>query len=399
MSRRPRVLVLNHFAAPPGQPGGTRHVELFSRVEGWQYLIVASDRNLLTSDQVASEPGFLTVPVARYNSNGWRRVLNWASYAWRSTIVGLRQPGVDVVYASSPHLLTGLAGLIIATVKRVPMVLEVRDLWPRVLVEMGQLSPTSWTLRALTGLEEMLYRRARIIVVMAEGTRADLTSRGVPESKTVYIPNAADPEDFTASGPRQALRKKYGFDKFTAVYAGAHGPANGLHLLLDAAAELRDLPIEIVLVGGGVSKSELMSDALNRHLSNVRFIDPIAKDEIPDLLAAADVGLHVLADVELFRSAVSPNKVFDYMASGLPVLTNVPGAVSELVSGAGCGLSVIPTGLASGIRQLFEVASIDSLDIQALGDHGRKWMAAHQSRSAMALRLKTVLSQVAKEQL
>lgn len=382
MARSRRVLVLNHFAAPRGEAGGTRHVELFSRLEGWDHLIIASNLNPQTGRRVGDSDGFVTVPVIGYSSNGISRILNWVSYAVTATLCGLRVGRVDVVYGSSPHLLAALAAWVLSVLKRAPFVLEVRDLWPKVLVDMNHMSESSPIYRALTVLEEFLYARARTIVIMAEGSRTELVARGVDEDKIVYIPNGADPEDFVPSAPRDELRARYGFDRLTAVYAGAHGPANGLDLLLDGAAKTAD--VDVVLVGGGVLKDSLRADAERRGLTNVRFMDPIAKDEIPDLLAAADIGVHVLADVELFRSAVSPNKVFDYMAAGLPTLTNCPGLVSDLVAEAGAGVPVPPTGLGQGLRQM---ADLSDAERAALGASATAWISAHQSRSAMAGRL------------
>lgn len=385
--RRPRVLVLNHFAAPRGEAGGTRHVELFSRLEGWEHLIIASDLNPQTGRRVGDSEGFVTIPVVGYSSNGLSRILNWVSYAVQATLRGLRVGRVDVVYGSSPHLLAALAAWVLAVVKRAPFVLEVRDLWPKVLVDMNHMSPTSSVYRALTLLEEFLYARARTIVVMAEGSRTELVARGIPADKIVYIPNGADPDDFVPSAPRETLREKYGFTRTTAVYAGAHGPANGLDLLLDGAAEVPE--VDVVLVGGGVLKDDLRQDAEQRGLTNVRFLDPVPKTEIPDLLAAADIGLHVLADIELFRSAVSPNKVFDYMAAGLPTLTNCPGLVADLVDGAGAGVAVPPREIATGLIRL---GALTSTELSGLGDSGRRWIAEHQSRRAMAGRLDETLA-------
>lgn len=385
--RNRRVLVLNHFAAPRGEAGGTRHVELFSRLEGWEHLIIASNLNPQTGRKVGDSDGFVTVPVVGYSSNGISRILNWVSYAVSATLRGLRVGRVDVVYGSSPHLLAALAAWVLAVLKRAPFVLEVRDLWPKVLVDMNHLSETSPVYRVLTALEEFLYARAKKIVVMAEGSRTELVARGVEEAKIVYIPNGADPEDFEPSAPRDELRARYGFDKVTAVYAGAHGPANGLDLLLDGAESVPE--VDVVLVGGGVLKEKLRQDAERRGLANVRFMDPIPKDEIPDLLAAADIGLHVLADVELFRSAVSPNKVFDYMAAGLPTLTNCPGLVSDLIRTANAGTSVKPNDIGQGLLAL---ATTDPLERKELGVSGRSWIAANQSRQAMAARLGDAIS-------
>jgi glycosyltransferase involved in cell wall biosynthesis len=392
MSEQRRVLVLNHFAVPRDQAGGTRHVELFSRLPDWQYTIIASRLNLSTGRRQATEEGFTFVPVIPYRSNGISRVVNWISYAVMATIAGFQAPRPDVVYASSPHLLAALAGWVIARTRRARFILEVRDLWPRVLVDMGRLSESSALYRALHALELFLYKRADRVVVMAPGCRTALQSLGVPESKISYIPNGADPEDFVASIDTSTLRARYGFTRLTGIYTGAHGPANGLDLLLDAAECVADLPVDIILVGDGLNKAELIRDASRRQLTNVRFMDPVPKTEIPDLLAAADFGLHVLADVELFRSSVSPNKIFDYMAAGLYVLTNCTGIVGDLVTKSGAGMVVGPLQLELGLKAVCMTAPAARAEC---GDRGREWIEREQSRTAMASRLEALLRAVA----
>lgn len=360
-------------------------MELFGHLRTWDHLIVASDRNLLTGKRVSGHAGFHPVSVNDHSSNGWRRVFSWLTYAVKATAFGLRQAGVDAVYGSSPHLLAPLAGLIIAKIKGIPFVLEVRDLWPQVLVDMGQLSEGSGLHRLLTSLENLLYRRAALIVVLATGARDELVSRGIPSSQIVYLPNGADPEDFRPSAPREQLRETYGFTRFTAVYAGAHGPANGLELLLEAASSAADLPIDIVLVGGGVSKDRLVQLSRELDLKNVRFMDPIPKTEMPDILSAADLGLHILADVKLFQSSVSPNKLFDYMAAGLPVLTNSPGVVADIVESSRCGIACSPNELVTGLRLAL------LLDAGQCARAGQGWIRDNHSRKIMATRLELAL--------
>jgi glycosyltransferase involved in cell wall biosynthesis len=389
-----RVLVLNHFAVPLGEPGGTRHTELFSGLPGWDYLIVAARTNPSTRKAQQNRPGFRFVPVTPYSANGIARIGNWVSYAIGATAYALlsfrRRP--DVVYASSPHLLAGLAGAIIAAVLRRPLVLEVRDMWPKVLVDMGQLTESSPIFKVLSRIESSLYRRADRIVVLAAGVRRSLIEVGVAAQKIELIPNAADPESFETDLSRERARKRYGFGKPTFVYTGAHGPANGLDLLLDAAAGVGD-GADVVLVGDGVSRPALIERARGMGLANVRFLDPIPKTEIPDLLRAADVGVHCLADVPLFHYGVSPNKVFDYMAAGKPVLTNTPGDVAALIEGAKAGVAVQPGNLADGIRQMLSAGAAQRA---VWGANGKAFIACEQSRQAMAGRLCTLLNSVAK---
>ena len=395
MTRR-RVLVFNHFAVPPDEPGGTRHTELFSRLPDWDHLIVAARTNPSTRKAQPDRPGFRFVPVTPYGGNGLARIANWASYAvtatGRTLVSGGKCP--NLVYASSPHLLAGLAGAVVAGVYRVPFVLEIRDMWPKVLVDMGQLAATSPIYRLLAGLESWLYRRADRIVVLAEGVATSLVETGVPAEKVTVIPNAADPSYFETDLTREQARAAYGFEKLTFVYTGAHGPANGLDLLLEAASTLGDEDtedVEIVLVGDGVSRPSLIEQARTLGLTNVRFLDSIAKREIPALLQAADVGIHCLADVPLFHYGVSPNKVFDYMAAGKPVLTNTPGVVAALVETAVAGLAVSPRLLADGISQM---AKAGEEQRSRWGSNGSRFMSENQSRAAMSVRLGDLLDEL-----
>ena len=391
-----RVLVLNHFAAPRGAPGGTRHVELFGRLRGWDARILTANRNLLDRRKVVADGTVRPVWVAPHSGNGPTRVLSWLSYAVTSVVAGLRWGGADVVYASSPHLLAGAAGWCLSRLWRVPLVLEVRDLWPQVLVDMGTLGEGSLVHRVLRGLESFLYGRAQVVVVMAEGPRRTLEARGVPADRLVLIPNGADPEDFRPPRDRAALRAERGLEGVVVAYTGAHGPANGLDLALDAAGELARVrpEVRLLLVGDGVEKAALQRRAADEGLSNVTFVDAIPKEEVPALLGAVDIGLHVLADVPLFRYGVSPNKLFDYMAAGLPVLTNTPGEVADVVRTAGAGLAVEPGGIAAGIRAMADAGPAQR---RAWGEAGRCYVGASRSRTMLAGELQRVLDGLSPE--
>lgn len=394
LGRVERVLVLNHFAVPPGEPGGTRHIEMFSRIPDLQFMIVAANVNPTTRrSRGTKHPDFRFVPVPSHETNGVKRVLGWLIYAGGAFVVSaFRRPLPDVVYASSPHLLAGATGLALSKLWRRPLVLELRDLWPQILVDMGALSPSGPMYRVLAALETLLYKYAKIIVVMAEGSRTYLVERGVHPSKVEFIPNAADPADWVTGESRDACRRRYGFTRRTIVYTGAHGPANGLEQILSAAPFVVD-SLDIVLVGDGVSKSHLMAEAQRRRLTNVKFMDPVPKSEMPHLLKAADGGLHCLADVALFRYGVSPNKLFDYMAAGLPVVTNCPGEVTEWVTQAGAGLTCAPNDLSEALQTF---AQADDATLAAWGDSGRRHMEAGRTRTQMATRLEQALQRAAK---
>ncbi len=388
-----RVSVLAYSTVSRGSSGGTRHVDLFSRLDGWKARIFISDVNLHTRVRVKIDDGLIrTIPVLPYRNNGVARALNWLSYAFVGFLFGLRER-VSVVYASSPHLFTGLAGWSLARCKRVPFVFEVRDLWPQVLADMGAMSERAILFRILRRIEHFLYRHATAVVILAEGSRQVVIAGGGDADRIVFIPNGADPEDFEPTEDRATLRARYGLSGRVFLYAGAHGPANGLSFLLDAAAELRDEypDVNFILVGDGSHKKALMAEAHERGLDNIRFHDPVPKSEIRDLLAAADVGLHVLADVAVFRHGVSPNKVFDYLAAGKPVLSNCPGEVATIIEDAQAGVAVAPDALASGIRHMLDTSLAE---LHAWGKSGREFMATTWSSRERARRLSQLLEEV-----
>ncbi len=395
-----RVLVFNHFAVPRSASGGTRHVELFGRLTSWDAQIVAASRSLQGGQRLETDELLLTVPTVPFSGNGATRVINWISYAVAAAGRGLLGPKPTVVWGSSPHLLAAAAAAVVARIRGAKLVVEVRDLWPQILVEWGTLTERDVTFRLLKRLELWLYRRADRIVVLAEGSVDALAADGVDRDKVVFLPNGAEPTDFVVGQDRDSLRSELGFDRFTVLYAGAMGPANGLDFVLDAAAELGRVSdpstgsnIEIVLLGDGPDRERLASRAADEGLTAVRFVDPVSKDEIPRFLKAADLGLHCLADVELFRHGVSPNKVYDYMAAGLPVLTNTPGVVGDMVTGAGAGDVVEPNDLGTGIRRFVDVALEER---QAMGRAGINFMVDHRSRSLMAEQLEALLVDVSK---
>ena len=390
MSRR--VLVLSHFAVQQGGPGNTRHVEMFDRLPGaWDYTIVAADRKNLTRHTRTDGSGKMrTVPTPPFNGNGASRVFNWVSYTVGAFGVGVTRRDIDVVYGSTPHLLTGLAAWMIARIRRVPFVLEVRDLWPRVFVDMGRLSPSSVTYWALRSLERFLYRHADEIVVLAKGSEQAVRTV-VPEASISFIPNGSDPAMWETDEDRDDLRAAFGFEGSIAVYAGAHGPANGLNAILEAAEDLEDTDVTFVLVGGGIDKMRLVNRARTRGLDNVRFLDPVPKQELARLFAAADVGLHVLADVPVFRYGVSPNKLFDYMAAGLPLITNCPGEVGELVTEVQAGVTCEPNGLAEAVKSMIVA---DDAQRRQWGRNGKAFIVRERSRDVLSADLLVVLERV-----
>jgi glycosyltransferase involved in cell wall biosynthesis len=326
------------------------------------------------------------------------RLAFYVSYMLNSTLVGLlraRGP-FDVVFATSPPLFVGGAGVALHWLKRVPLVFEVRDLWPELAVALGEISSPraiAWAHR----LADLCYDRASRIVVVTEGDRQQLLARGCPEEKLALIPNGANTALFHYQ-PEEAARFRLAHglgDAFVVVYAGTHGIAQGLETLLEAAAILRDsADIRFVLVGEGPVKAGLQALRAGLGLDNVLMLPEQPRSTIPAVLSAADAASVPLRKVALFHGT-RPSKMFDAWACELPVLLSVDGEARRTLEAAQGGLYVPPEdpqALADAIRNL--AARPDRG--RALGRNGRRYTEQHHSRQAQAQLLAQLLREAAR---
>ena len=395
MDRAPRLLWVNHFAMAPDMGGGTRHFEMGRELakRGWNVTIAASDFHLhaRTYMRRASETdhsermetldgvSFVWLWTAPYEKNDSRRAWNWLSFGRSLERWATRAERPDIVMGSTPHLFAALSAWRTARRYRVPFVLEVRDLWPESLgVGSGRRGLGYWGLWLLA---RFLYRVASRIVVLARGVQHHLEGLGVPAERIVYVPNGAD----VAAFAEEATQRN---GSMRIVYAGAHGPANGLDVVVNAAALLRDEPrVRFVLVGDGPSKAALIVKARAAGLTNLEFLEPVAKAQIPDVLASCDVGLMVLKDVPLFAFGVSPNKLFDYWAAALPVICNVPGEVAEWVREASGGVQAADATASALVQAIHGLLAMPPERRGALGRAGREWVRREHDRALLAARL------------
>ena len=401
-----QIFWVNQFAVPPDQPGGTRHFDFANELQrkGHEVRIIASDLNLSTRtysrrarprdlrpiSETIRGVKFTWLTAGSYNGNNWRRVASWVVFGLATfqhlVRVKLRKPTVFV--GSSPHLMAALGTWAAARIRRVPFVFEVRDLWPESYTEVSGRTRGP-EIAVMRWVADLLYRQASWIIVLAEPNADRVVARGVPADRVVCIPNGVDLDGFATEEPGCDLSKPR---SFTFVYAGAHGPANGLETVVRAAHILQergDPHIQVVLLGDGASKSGLIELARDLRLENVRFVDPVAKAEIAATLRTADAGLMVLAPVDLFTYGVSPNKLFDYMGAGLPVLTNVAGLVSDIVGEAGVGTTVDPgdpLALAEGMAAMAADPPADA------AVRGEAFIREHYNRQTLAGQVEELLS-------
>ncbi|KXZ62756.1 glycosyltransferase family 4 protein [Acinetobacter venetianus] len=271
-----------------------------------------------------------------------KRILIFLSFAFKSIKVALTEQ-YDVVFATTTPLTAGIPGIFAKWFRRKPFVFEVRDLWPELPKAMGVIK-NPIILWMMSVLEWTSYHSADRLVGLSPGIVDGIIKRGIAPEKVASIPNGCDLDIFASQ--HQAWRPE-GVQPtdLMAIFTGTHGLANGLNAVLDAAVELKKrqrTDIKLVLVGDGMQKKALLERAAELQLDNVIFHDPVNKAKLAGLMASADIGLQILANVPAFYYGTSPNKFFDYISAGLPVLNNYPGWLAELITKVQCGFAVPP---------------------------------------------------------
>ncbi len=398
----PHILFVTLYYPPEKAAPAVRISETAARLvaQGYEVTILTTAPNYPTGivppeyrGRIVAEEWCQGVHVVRVwsytcpNKGFLRRILAQLSFGCLAPLLGWSKMGrPDVVIVESPPLFNAIGGRILSRYKKCPFIFLVSDLWPASAVQLGMLRN-----RALIQLAEWLewstYQRASLIWAVTEGIRTKIISRGLSPKKVFLLTNGVDTEKFRPL-PRAQARRDFGWsDKFTALYAGTHGLAHGLTTLLDAAERLRvRSDIQIVFAGDGATKKDLIAEAQRRHLTNVHFLEPLAHDRVPQLLAAADVCLIPLKKLPLFEGAL-PSKMYEAMASARPIVLSVAGEASRLAErDAGAAIAVEPENadeLASAILHLYEHPEYAEL----LMRRGRAFVEKHFDRNHLVTRL------------
>lgn len=405
------ILLIHQAFAAVDEPGGTRHHEFarYLAARGYRVTVITSPVSYLTGNLSETIPfqekdaekqeGIEILRAPAYialHKSFFHRLLAFLSFMASSFFIGLRVKNVNLVWGTSPPIFQGVTAWLLARCKRVPFLFEVRDLWPAFAIAVGVLH--NRTLISLSlWLERFLYRRADLVMVNSPGYVAHVTQRGA--RRVELLPNGADPGMFNPLDDGTDFRSANHLeDKYIVLYAGAHGLSNDLGVVLDAAGILQGQPasadVAITLLGDGKEKPNLQKRAASMGLNNVRFLPPVPKTEMVGALAGADACLAILKPVGEFKTTY-PNKVFDYMAAGRPVVLAIDGVIRELVEAAGCGIYAEPGNpgaLAEAIRSLAR----DKDKARAMGLRGRVYLEEHFDRSALVLKLVDILNGLVK---
>jgi glycosyltransferase involved in cell wall biosynthesis len=317
------------------------------------------------------------------NRSPSQRILNYTSFFLSAVARGLWLRRPDVIIGTSPQLLAGFAGWVLARRFRRPFVFEVRDLWPESLPASGIGRPGSALYRVLAGLARFLYRRANLVVPVTQAF-CPLIEAAAPGVRQAVIENGVDAALFHPLDSRGAKRA-LGLDgQFVVSYIGTIGFAHGLDVVLSAAAMLRRTAPNLVFlfVGEGAERESLQIKSQELGLHNVRFVGQRLRSEIPRYIAASDACLVLLRNAELFRT-VLPSKMLEFMACSRPVIAGVAGYAASLIQDSGGGICVTPEdqrALVDAIRRLYEEPVLGA----KLGGNGHRFVLERFTREEKA---------------
>jgi glycosyltransferase involved in cell wall biosynthesis len=321
-----------------------------------------------------------------------RKTLGHLSFMASAVLLGARASGpAEVVVVSSPTFFSIGAGWLLARLKRARLVVEVRDLWPAIFTELGVLTAKP-VIRALEWLELAAYRAADEVVVVSDGFRANLIGRGVPAVKVHTIRNGADLTAFSPGRPAEAsvrARLGAGPGQCLVLYAGTHGISQGLATVADAAALLAADPrVQVALAGDGADKVRLERRIAELGLHNVTLLPGVPHEQVPALLAAADICLVCLRDIPLFAAFI-PSKMFEYLAAGKPVVGAVTGEAGAILREAGARV-VAPQDSAALAAAIGDLAGSPATR-KAMGEQGRRYVELYFDRVILARQYRKLL--------
>lgn len=400
-----KILYFHQHFTTPAFGGATRSYEFARRLieRGHSVTMVCGEMAKLNLPETKVKnvyqgdvDGINVIQIALPYSNNdgiAKRAMTFMKFAWKGIYIALHED-YDLLFATSTPLTAGIPGIVMKWFRKKAFVFEVRDLWPELPKALGMKNP--FLLWGMSLLEKWSYRKADACIGLSPGICEGIAKRSQKGKKIVMIPNGCDLGIF-CPGKRADLNLEgiKETDK-VAVFTGAHGIANGLDAVLDAAAELKKMKrddIVLVFIGDGKTKKALMQRMEKEVLDNCRFFDPMPKNKLNKVVASADIGMMVLANVPAFYYGTSPNKFFDYISSGLPVFNNYPGWLADIITKNNCGLTVPPKDVQAFALGLIKLADHPELR-EEYGRNARLVAEKEFDRDKLADRFASFLEEV-----
>ncbi|QTD37310.1 glycosyltransferase family 4 protein [Polaribacter batillariae] len=413
-----KILLIHQYFLEKGDGGGSRFNEMTKNwsAQGHEITVLAGMVHYATGKKQERYKGKFTyqdksfyenVDVVRcyvsesYNINFLGRLWAYFSFVFSSIYAGFfkTKGKFDVIVVTSPPLFVGITAYVLSKLKRSPFVFEIRDLWPESAIDTGVLK-NKFIIKFAYWFEKFIYSKARLINVLTPAFRDKLVNeKQIPKEKVIFIPNAADfslakkvQQNFNATEFKRKLNLE---DKFVITYVGAHGVANHLIQIINAAERLLDTNVVFQLIGAGMRKEYLIKVAEEKGLTNVVFRDSVPKEEVFKYILASDVGASVLKKVDTFKTIYS-NKTFDYMSCKKPILLAIDGVSKDLINDAKCGVYVEPESIEAIVEGVRFLLAKTQEEIHQMGVNGYLYAKSHFDRNQLATKYLQKINEIIK---
>lgn len=393
------ILLINHYAGSPelGMEFRPYYMAREWQKQGHQVLIVGATFSHLRKKQPSLHQEnidgvhYRWVKTNEYHGNGIGRIRSMGTFVYKlkfrfKKILGEFRP--DVVIASSTYPLDNYAAKKIAHYYHAKMVYEIHDLWPLSPMELGGYSAKHPFIRVMQRAEDFAYKHCDGVICMLPKAQPHTAERGLPPEKFHCVPNGIVIEDWQnpeelPTEHHELIEKLKTEDKFLVGFAGAHGIANSLEAVIKAIDTLKDKNIDLVLVGTGQEKENLIQFVQKKGITNVHFLPPISKFAIPNFLKKMDALYIGLQKQSLFRFGISPNKIFDYMMAEKPIIQAID-AGNNLVREADCGIDVEPDNVDAIASAIIKLSELPKEEREIMGKHGKDFVLKNHTYAVLS---------------
>ena len=407
MSQKKTIWIINQYSSTPETGVGGRHYYFAKSLAqlGYEvYLVGAAFTHLLREPPVL-ENNFKVEPIADNFNFVWvkmptyaeahskKRIANWFSFAWKITKLKNILPKPDVILYSSPSLVGYLGAEKLARDLSVPLAFEVRDIWPLTLCELGGYSESHPFIRLLQWIEDRAYKNSDFVLSNLKNSYEHMQSRGMKPEKFAWVPNGFLKEEVESAQPlEQSTLNQIPKDKFIVGYAGTLGIANALDSFIRAANELKGYSeIAFVLVGNGKLKQRLQQQVNELGLTNVYFVDAIPKRQVQSLLKVFNVCYIGLTKDPLFRFGVSPNKLFDYLYAGKPILYAIDSGRYTPVTDSQSGIQIEPENVEHIVDGVLKLYNMSPEERAVMGSNGHQEAVQSYEYGSLTKKLASIL--------
>jgi len=400
------ILYIHQYFNTPEEGGGTRSYD-FAR-----YLVKQGHKVTLLTGTELNNPLtgvkqkkdeyiegihviYLTTPYSNYMSFK-QRLYSFIGFSLCATLSGIRINKYDLIFATSTPLTVAIPGIILSFFRRVPMVFEVRDLWPEVPIQMGVIT-NPIIIKFLRFFETFTYRRARHIIALSPVMAEGILTAGISKDKVTMIPNYCNLEFFKPGKPKFNSLEKLVYNNHIVAYSGAISDANNLELIIDAAEKLQKVgsPVIFMIAGDGREKPKLEKLVETKKLKNVIFLGKISKYEVVNLYRRAIACIILFKNLPVL-STNSPNKFFDAISTGKPIITNMGGWIGEMVESNKIGFSVENDNPQAIVKAVLQLINMDKKQLEEMGQNARKLAVEKFDSNAMAGKLEMIFERAIK---